>query len=323
LALLSAIDTGIDGHAAISPVDRMGEPAAAVAVPGRAGPLETSAWQYRRSVPVPRAGAYRLDLDLAVLAHARPGLQDLRLIESSNQVPYLLETAMVAKSVEIAPLAVAAPGNPRISRWRLDLPYPRLPLQRLTARSSSPLFDREFVLFEDPSGRGDARGRRVLGRAGWRQTPNEPRTPLDIDIAGVPETRTLWLETDNGDNAPLNLDRVDLAHADSRLLFMADGEGDLFLYYGNPAANAARYDLTLVAGALLAAPKTPIAAGPEEQLRKATWREQFTGDGRGGPLIWGMFATVVLVLLSVVAYLLRLQPPGNASAQAGLEDDRA
>jgi hypothetical protein len=243
-------------------------------------------------------------LDLAVLARARDGLQDVRLMQGSNQVPYLLETTLVPKRFEIVPVAYPDPTRPRTSRWRLDLPFSRLPVQHLAAVSSSPLFDRTFTLHADWPEPSD-RSRQFLGQAAWRQTPNEPRIPLTLPIVSLPETATLWLETDNGDNTPVTLDRVELACPDSRLYFRAEREGELHLYYGNPEANAPRYDLNLVAGSVLAAEKTRVGPGPEERLQATSWRQPLASDSRQNPLIVGVIAAAAMSLLAVVVHVLR------------------
>ena len=85
----------------------------------------------------------------------------------------------------------------------------------------------------------------------------------------------------------------------------------LFLYYGNPRVPPPSYDLSLVAGQLLAADKTIASLVREEQLKKSSWRETQV-PGQGGVLFWGILAVVVVVLLVIISRLLpKSQPPTN------------
>jgi hypothetical protein len=92
-------------------------------------------------------------------------------------------------------------------------------------------------------------------------------------------------------------------------LFKAKPDDQLFLYYGNPRVSSPSYDLSLVAGQLLAAEKNVPSLFAEEQLRNSSWY----GDqmaGQGGVLFWGILALVVVVLLFIISRLLpKSQPP--------------
>ena len=92
--------------------------------------------------------------------------------------------------------------------------------------------------------------------------------PLD----SPPEGDTLVLETHNGDNPPIELEKFQAFYPATRVLFKAQPADELLLYYGNPQAAAPRYDLSLVAGQLLAADQAEAALGAEEQLKKS-WGE--------------------------------------------------
>ncbi len=62
------------------------------------------------------------------------------------------------------------------------------------------------------------------------------------------------------------------------------------------------YDLSLVAGQLLAAEKKIASLSAEEQLKKSSWRENQV-PGQGGVLFWGILAVVVVVLLVIISRL--------------------
>ena len=83
------------------------------------------------------------------------------------------------------------------------------------------------------------------------------------------------------------------------------------LYYGNPHVFSPHYDLSLVAGQLLAADKTPATLGAQEQLKKSSWAEGRT-PGKGGFVFWGILAVVVVVLLVIISRLLpKATPPSQ------------
>ncbi len=273
--------------------------------------LEITPWAYRKSVRLAGAGVQQLELDPAVLARAQPGLADLRLMSGGRQVPYVVERTSLSRALAAGLTPAPDPPQPRLSRWRLALPQPRLPLNRLTAAVSTPLFRRDLRLLEDVE---DARGpvsRRWLGQASWSQTPDHRTAVFVLALNQTPETDTLWLETDDGDNPPITLADVRVYYGVTRLLFKATAEAPVFLYYGNRQAAAPRYDLSLVGAQLLAADKAGAEPGDEQALPGASFADTIALAGRSGALFWGMLALVVIVLLVVIARLLPKAPPAD------------
>jgi hypothetical protein len=113
----------------------------------------------------------------------------------------------------------------------------------------------------------------------------------------------MFLETENGDNPPVELEKFQAFYPATRVLYKAQTGEDLYLYYGNPDASSPRYDLSLVAGQLLAADKANAFLGGEETLKKGSWSEGRT-PGNGGIVFWGILAVVVVVLLAIISRLL-------------------
>jgi len=113
----------------------------------------------------------------------------------------------------------------------------------------------------------------------------------------------MFLETENGDNPPIELIRFTAVYPVTRLLFKAKPDDELFLYYGNPRVSPPRYDLSLVAGQLLVADKKIAPLSAEQQLKKPSWQE-YQVPGKGGVLFWGILAVVVVVLLIIISRLL-------------------
>ncbi len=292
-----------------------GEPLPEIAALGT--PLAVEPWAWRRPVRLDRPGVQQLELPAGVLARAQRGLGDLRLLGGGRQVPFVIERTSLTHPLAVDAVSVPDPKQPGLSRWRLVLPEPRLPLRRLTATVSTPLFRRDLRLLEDVE---DERGqvtRRWLGQAVWNQTPNRRAAAFALVLSQTPETSTLWLETDDGDNPPIALAGVQVHHDVTRMLFKAPANLPLFLYYGNPRAAAPSYDLALVGEQLLAADKAGAELGAEEALKGASLAGTVALAGRSGLLFWGILGLVVIVLLVVIVRLLpKAPPPGDPSTPA-------
>ena len=140
------------------------------------------------------------------------------------------------------------------------------------------------------------------------------RKEFALTLDSAPQSDTLLLETQNGDNPPIDLENFQLFYPATRVLFKTQPADNLFLYYGNPEAGPPHYDLSLVANELLAADKSVASLGTEEPLRKPAWRESATA-GKGGVVFWGILALVVVVLL--VDYLAAAAEIRVSTAQIG------
>jgi hypothetical protein len=265
--------------------------------------LDVSAWKFRKPIQLARGGAQQTELDLDVLAHANAGFMDLRVMRGSNQVPYLVQRTSVSRAITPAVTVTNGAKNPKLSRWLIKLPKSNLPLTRLTCVTTTPLFQRSMSLAVEEA---DERGNtffRQLGSATWTQTPDRKAKEFSLPLDSVARSDTLILETENGDNPPIELDKFTAYYSAARVLFKAKADDRLFLYYGNPRVPPPSYDLSLVAGDLLAADKAAAALGAEEPLKKSSWAESQT-PGKGGILFWGILAVVVIGLLVIISRLL-------------------
>ena len=273
--------------------------------------LDVTAWKFRKPVKITRAGAQQLELDLDVLAHALPDFQDLRLLHGSNQAPYILERTSISRSLAPAVTVTNDAKDPKLNRWILKLPQSNLPVTRLSCATQTPLFQREMTLYEE---RTDERGdkyRHNLGGTSWVQKPDRKSREFFLTLDSPPQSDTLFLETHNGDNPPITLEKFQFFYPATRILFKAGPDDELFLYYGNPRVASPSYDLSLVAGQLLSADKTIASPGTEQQLLKSSWREHEI-PGKGGVVFWGILALVVVVLLIIISRLLPKSPPPPA-----------
>ena len=273
--------------------------------------LDVTAWKFRKPLKIARAGAQQLELDLDVLAHALPDFQDLRLLRGGNQMPYILERTSISRSLAPAVTATNDAKDPKLSRWIIKLPQPRLPVTRLSCATQTALFQREITLYEVLADERGEKYRHNLGGATWVQKPDRKSRDFFLTLDGPLQSDTLFLETHNGDNPPIVLEKFQLFYPATRVLFKAGLDDELFLYYGNPRVASPRYDLSLVAGQLLSADKTIAAPGTEQQLRKSSWREHEI-PGKGGVVFWGILALVVVVLLVIISRLLPKSPPPPA-----------
>jgi len=272
--------------------------------------LDVSEWKFRKPMKISKAGgAQQIEPDLEVLAHARPDFEDLRVLDGGNQVPYIIQRTSISRALTPSVTSTKDAKDPTLSRWIIKLPQTGLPIARLTCVSRTPLFERSLSLYEELTDERGDKYRHVLGGATWTQTPERQSKEFTLTLDGPLQSDTLFLETDNGDNPPIELEKFTAFYPVTRILFKAKPDDQLFLYYGNPRVSSPSYDLSLVAGQLLAAEKNVASLFAEEQLRNSSWY----GDqmaGQGGVLFWGTLALVVVVLLFIISRLLpKSQPP--------------
>jgi hypothetical protein len=296
-----------------SPVDNPGFHAREV-LPGLepiGAPLDVSGWKFRKPVKISGGDAQQIELDPDVLARTQPGFADLRLLHGSNQVPYIIQRTSISRSLSPVVTSTNAAKDPGLSRWIIKLPQSGLPITRLDCIAQTPLFERSLALYEVLTDeRGDTY-RRPLGGAAWSQTPDRPSKQFALALEGALQSDTLLLETENGDNPPLALEKFTAVYPVTRILFKARPDDELFLYYGNSQVPPPSYDLSLVANQLLAADKKIASLGAEEQLKKSSWMAN-QRPGSGGLIFWGVLAVVVVVLLVIITRLLPQSPPPAA-----------
>ena len=273
-------------------------------VPLTGAPLDTAGWTRRKPVQLAAPGVQELELDPAALAGARTDFADLRLLRAGNQIPFILERTGLARSLTLTPDVVADAKRPTVSVWKMTLPHNGLPLLRLALASDTPLFQRQFRLYEKVTA-GDGRAyEHTLASGAWSRTPEpgSPRTRV-FELSDRLQTDTLYLETDNGDNPAIAIAGVKAEHAVVRLVFKTAETDGYELLYGHDRAAAPRYDLGLVARSLLTAGRNPARLGAEETASEGFGRGMLR-HLKGGVIFWGALSLVVVVLLVVVARML-------------------
>jgi hypothetical protein len=227
--------------------------------------IDTNPWHFRKKVimdaPTGQPTLWRIELDAQAVAHNGGRLEALRLVRNDRQLPYVVDSAGVERSLapSIEPQAGAAKGK---SRWLITLPYAGLPISRLHFTVPDALFERTLTLSEavedaregaspartqadvpeglfaaagtllDFGGRGGlARSAqeqapqgeltRVLASATWTRRPPSSPASFELVLQQAPKTGRLILETDNGDNAPIHPGPVQAYYRAPRLLFQS------------------------------------------------------------------------------------------------------
>ena len=266
--------------------------------------LDLSGWIWRRAIlpSEKEKRVFRLDLDDHALAHAASSGGDLRIIAGGNAaegvlIPHLLiegrETTHAA--VELTPFPDEK--RPKTSRWRFTLPMEKLLVKALHLRTSSSLFQRTIRVLVPVDGK-----LRPITFANWKSTPDSPQPELRLEIVRRLQGAELVLETDNGDNPPLQLTSAEIEKPVVSLLFEAHGgERPLHLYYGKANAYAPDYDIRLVRDRFEKATHVSTKLGDVEVLKA---QPANVPSSSGSPWLWGALVLVVGGLLWVVARLL-------------------
>src|SRR5205085_2478406 len=104
-------------------------------IPLTGAPLDTRDWPVRRVLGIAKPGVQELELDPAALARSRPDGGDLRVLRAGNQIPYVLERPALARALLLTPVSSPDPKRPSLSLWRLQLPQPGMPVQRIAVSS--------------------------------------------------------------------------------------------------------------------------------------------------------------------------------------------
>ncbi len=273
---------------------------------GRAGaPLDVEEFRYAREVLQAEPGLAALTLDDAVLGHSHLG--DLRIADAEGrQIPYLRERSPDPLIVELpVPEPMMDEVQDERSRYRLKMPYPRLPGARLIVDTTAGVFERSVHLEGPLSRRGRAEW--VEAARTWRHAGPGPAAPLTLDLPAN-AGKTVDLVVDEGDNAPLPLGRMRLHLETWTLRFFHPGGQGVQLLYGRNDLGEPRYDLSLIAAQL-----------DPTQAREVTLAPEPAAEGKDSArvprgLFWGALVAAVAVLLLVLARLLREEGTGNRTA---------
>lgn len=274
-------------------------------VPLTGAKIDISGWKFRRRIETPKAGTQQVELDAEILAHSSPDQRDLRIVTDDRQLPFLLERTSISRSVPLKADAANDPKRPTLSRWSLKLSQAGTPITRIRCTAGTALFQRDMRLWEDVADeRGDTSSHE-LGRANWKQTPDQKRNEFVIVLDSAPKSDTLYLETDNGDNPAVELRDFAGFYPVTRAIFKtAESGGSVWIYYGNPDAPAPRYDLSLIAGQLLREDRAAATLARLERTDSTMDRLSSSLTGSARYIFFGVLAVVVVALLVLISRLL-------------------
>jgi hypothetical protein len=291
----------------------------------RGAVADTSRWTIARALRIGGGDdIYTLTLAPADLAHLRPDLGDIRLVDGERrQVPYVLEPRAAAARVGLS-VEPAAPraGAPRTSAWRLTVPatmpgaapQSAAPLAGLELTFADAFYTRPAVLLApDPRG---PHGQRVLQQTTLRASRRVAGPPAPQVFALEDErTTTLALEVSDGDNAPLTLTGAEAVVWVPRVTFKA-GAGDYRLLFGNPDAAPPTYDLAGLRQDVLAYSAIPIDAAA---IQPPAPNPDYTRGARDvlsslerGPLLWVVLGFSIVALLWLTRVILKTPPSPSA-----------
>lgn len=270
--------------------------------PARGPRIDASAFRIARPIQLPKSGSLAY-LDLVGVPKTNAGF--VRIVDAAGrQVPFVLESE--ERRVTL-PLRFTTEHDDGKTRLRVTGFSPHEPLEALELRAGQPeYFRRPVEVYEV---RRDERGptaRVRLGSVLWERRPKDEKTTLRVAV-GAPSGRELFVELDDGDNAPISLAGVSGEIARVRLDFLFRPGEPLRLLSDPVAGASARYDLALLEDALLREPALPasVAPIPPPALPPA-------GDAEREQRPWFWLVLSGAFLLVLLALLRALKPPAAA-----------
>lgn len=271
--------------------------------------LDLSGWSYRKHLSLSEVGVSQIELDLDVLAHTRDDFGDLRLVQGGRQVPYLLQQTNRTTSLPVTIKAEPDAKHPSVSRWRLSVSQRHLPLRSLTLQSSTPVFERYLRAIESRRDHYGNESLVTMANASWSHVPTH-QPALTLSFYQRWQGDSVILETDNGDNSPIELSTAKADLDVVALVFKTTEPDAIHLYYGNPRAAMPRYDLRLVEKDLTTVPPV-IGKLAEEEVLSNHPAFCDTPKEATSPWLWVALSVVVIGLIAVIAKLL---PKSETSA---------
>ena len=264
--------------------------------------IDLAKWRYRRPVTTGQPGVIRVELDALTLAHSQSSLGDLRLIQNEKQIPFLLEHTNASRTMQLKLAKDSDPKRPTVSLWRATMPLDGLPVTQITLSSPTPLFDRALEVWSKSKDQMGNEYRTHLGSTHWTKQAGGKNGELVMSLSFARLPEVFFIETDNGDNPPIEIESVQAQHAVSVVVAKITDSAPVFLYYGNNLAYAPRYDLQLVRAELLSAQQQNATLGTEKVLRAEV--KSASDSSVGSPWFWVALGVAIIVLLWVVARML-------------------
>jgi hypothetical protein len=293
------------------PNPRFRAPVPLAFTPVRGAALEPQRWARQRAFTVAqREDLYSVTLEATDLGALRPDLADLRVADDQGrQVPFLVEADAATRRVELKLESERARSRHVVTMPRVDGEPAELPASALELDVPGAFFSRPLrVLDPRAQGRGEPGGRVVAATTLARSGREEgAKAPLEVSLDGrrYPE---LVLQLDEGDNAPLRIERARALVRVPRLVFKA-APGRYRVLLGNREAAPARYDIAELRHEFLTYSAVPIEPEPlaPNPSRRRAWSD-YVNDAPPTLLLWGTLLLAVVALLVVTARVLQKPP---------------
>jgi hypothetical protein len=234
-----------------------------LASPARSPVADPTLWKRRQRIGLPPKGPVAfLDLE----GETADKVHEVRVVDAAGrQVPFLVETSE-RSTPRTLPFTQKTEGTRTLVTVALD---PKERLSRLELRVTAPAyFDREVaVLVPQRDARGPT-GQLEVARARWVKQPDDDDGSLSIPLS-LSREPTLTLSIENSDNPALALASVVGRAQRRRINFLFEAGDTLELWSSNDGAAAPRYDLQLIAAAVLKTQALPatLAPAPAEPTR--------------------------------------------------------
>jgi hypothetical protein len=226
-----------------------------LSTPSRTPIADAALWKRRQQIVLPPKGpvAY-LDLE----GETAERVHEVRIVDAAGrQVPFLVEASERSRPRGL-PFTQKTHGTRTLVSVSLE---PTERISRLELGASAPAyFDREVaVLVPQRDARGPT-GELEVARARWVKRPDEDGS-LSIPVA-LSREPMLTLSIENADNPPLALAKI-VGHSQLRRVNFLFEPGDVLeVWSKNDGATAPRYDLQLIAAAVLKSPASPATLAP-------------------------------------------------------------
>lgn len=261
---------------------------------GPGAPLNLALWRWERAI-VAEPGWTRVPIDGAVLLHARPNLDDLRVVDSlGRSVPFDLRSASQEVEVPLGELKRVEQGE--ASEIRLSLPADVGAIRRVQLSTDEGVFSRGVDIVRDRGAFSE-----TVRSVTWTGTGTPHSLVIEVnDDLGA----ELLIRVHNDDDTPLSVTGV-RAWTQGRELRTRVPEGGARIVYGNRKASAPDFDLALLGEDLGRVRTRQGTLGPE-------------AAGQGAPmsfvdtaLVFVSFAGLGLGLLALTIGALRKPVTAN------------
>ncbi len=263
------------------------------------GILSPNEWEKNFSIQQQSVGVQELELPPEALACASENLSDARIIKGNRQIPYWVERLPVDRSATAEIVADKNNSTSKTGKWEVRLPLANLPVKAVVLESPTQLFERTLSVYEEDMGHGKI----LLGSASWKQVPQKADASCEIQLYHHPQSKTLFIETDNGDNAPIEISKAEYQLPIVRLLYYRSTDEPVRLLVGNPNASTPQYDIACVLDELKTSPRSSAKVG-DSGGSQAFFNLNSWVNGESGILYWIILAGVVIGLFFVMTKLL-------------------